>query len=54
MLQYTLYINPLPNPVALTSKVHRVWSRVQDDIADGGNIKPSSPSIDIVSQKLQR
>jgi len=27
MLQYTLYVNPLPNPVALTSEVHSVWSR---------------------------
>jgi len=41
MLQYTLYVNPLPNPVALTSEVHRVWSRAQDEIADGGNIEPS-------------
>jgi len=24
MLQYTLYVNPLPNPVALTSEVHTV------------------------------
>jgi len=24
MLQYTLYVNPLPNPVALTSEVHSV------------------------------
>jgi len=26
MLQYTLYLNPLPNLVALTSVVHSVWS----------------------------
>jgi len=53
MLQYTLYVNPLPNPVALTSEVHSVWSRGQDVIADAGNIEPSSKSIDIVSQRSQ-
>jgi len=42
MLQYTLYVNPLLNPVALTSEVHSVWSRAQDEIADAGNIEPSS------------
>jgi len=53
MLQYTLYVNPLPNPVALTSEVHSVWSRAQDEIADAGNIEPSSKSINIVSQRSQ-
>jgi len=36
MLLYTLYVNQLPNPVALTSEVHSVWSRAQDKIADAG------------------
>jgi len=49
MLQYTLYVNALPNPVALTSEVHSVCSRAQDEIADAGNIEPSSKSVDIVS-----
>jgi len=53
MLQYTLYVKPLPNPVALTSEVHSVWSRAQDEIADAGNIQPSSKSIDILSQRSQ-
>ena len=53
MLQYTHYVNLLPNPVALTSEVHSVWSRAQDEIADAGNIEPSSKSIDIVSQRSQ-
>ena len=52
-LQYTLYVNPLPNPVALTSEVHSVWSRAQDEIADAGNIKPSSKSIAIVRHRSQ-
>jgi len=54
ILQYTLYVNPLPNQVALTSEVHSVWSRAQDVIADAGNIEPSSNSIDIVSQRSQQ
>ena len=53
MLQYTLYVKPLPNPLALTSEVHSVWSCAQDEIADAGNIEPSSKSIDIVSQRSQ-
>jgi len=53
MLQYTLYVNPLPNPLALTSQVHSVWSRAQDEIPDAGNIEPSSKSIDIVCQRSQ-
>ena len=38
LLQYTLYVNPPPNLVALTSEVHSVWSRLQDEIVDAGNI----------------
>jgi len=53
MLQYTLYLDPLPNPVTLTSEVHSVWSRAQDEIVDAGNIEPSSKTIDIVSQRSQ-
>jgi len=53
MLQYTLYVNPLPNPAALMSEVHSVWSRAADEIADAGNIEPWSKSIDIVSQRSQ-
>jgi len=53
MLQYPLSLNPLPNPVAVTSEVQRVWSRGPDEIADAGNIEPSSKSIDIVSQRSQ-
>jgi len=53
MLQYTLYVNPLPNPVALMTEVHSVWSLAQDEVADAGNIEPSSKSIDIVNQRSQ-
>ena len=32
VLPYTLYVNPLPNPVAWTSEVPTVWSHGQDEI----------------------
>jgi len=51
ILLYTLYVNQLLNQVALTSEVHSVWSCVQDEIADAGNIERSLKSIDIVSQR---
>ena len=52
MLQYTLLIHPLPNLIALTSEVHSIWSRAQDEIADAGNIEPSLKSIKVVSLML--
>ena len=54
MLQYTVYVNPLPNLVAFMSEVHSVWSRAQDEIADAGNIDPSLKSIHIVSPRSLR
>ena len=53
MLQYTLYVNPHSNRVALTSEMHSVPSRGPDEIADAGNIEQSLKSIDIVSQRSQ-
>ena len=50
MLYYTLLVHPLPNPVALTSEVHSIWSRAQDKITDAGNIEPSPKCIKVVSQ----
>jgi len=47
MLQYTLYVIPLPNSVALMSEVHRVGSRSQDDITDTGNSELSLKTIHI-------
>jgi len=49
ILQYTLFINPLPAPATLMSKVHRSWLKALDDISDAGNIEPSEASIKIVS-----
>ena len=54
VLQYPLYLNPRPNPVALKSEVHSLWSRAPDEIVDAGNIEPLSKSINIVSQRSQR
>ena len=49
IFSYNLFIDPLPNPIALTSEVYRVWNRAKDEIADTGNIEPSEKSIQILS-----
>jgi hypothetical protein len=49
MLRYTLFVDPLANPVALTSEVHSIWSRAQDEFADAGNVEPSEKSLYLVS-----
>lgn len=54
MLQYTLYVNPLPNPVALPSKMLTVRRHAQDEIPDAVNIVPSSKRIHIVRLRSQR
>jgi len=54
VVQYTLYVNPLLNVVAVTSEVHSVWSCAQDEIANAGNIEQSPKRIHIVSPRSQR
>jgi len=54
IVQYTLYVNPLPNPLGLISKVHCVLSGAQDEIVDAGNIEQPLKSIHIVSGTSQR
>ncbi|PUU72521.1 hypothetical protein B9Z19DRAFT_1137381, partial [Tuber borchii] len=54
MLQYTLFVDPLPDPVTLTSAVHGVWSRAQDEIADAGNIEASEKSLDLLKYSAVR
>jgi len=49
IFRYTLFVDPLPNPIALTSEVYRVSNRGKDEIADAGNIELSEKSIHIVS-----
>jgi len=45
LLRYTLFDNPLPNPVALTSQIYTVWGKALETISDAGNIKPSQESV---------
>jgi len=46
---YTLFVDPLPNLIALTSEVYRVWNRAKEEIPDAGNIETSEKSIHIVN-----
>jgi hypothetical protein len=49
ILRYTLFVDPLPGVVALTSEVHRVWLQALEEISDAGQIEPSEESIKVVS-----
>jgi len=48
ILPYTLFDEPLPGPVALTSQVHRVWLQALNHISDSGNIEASEESVKLV------
>ena len=54
ILWYTLFVNPLPAPAVLMSKVHGVWLKALEDISDAGNIEPSVASIKIVSASAKK
>jgi len=47
---YTLFDEPLPGPVALTTQVHRVWLQELNQISDAGNIEASEESVKVVSR----
>ena len=49
MLRYTLFDNPLPNAVTLTSQVYILWGKALYEISDAGNIEPSEESVKQVS-----
>ena len=49
ILWYTLFVNPLPGPVTLTSQVHRAWLEALDHISDAENMEASEENIKIVS-----
>jgi len=49
MLRCTLFDDPLPNAVSLTSQVYIVWGKALDQISDAGNIEPSEESVKQVS-----
>lgn len=50
ILLYTLFDEPLPGPVALTTQVHRVWLQALNQISDAGNIEASEESVKVVSR----
>ena len=49
MLRCTLFDDPLPNAVTLTSQVYMLWGKALDEISDAGNIEPSEESVKQVS-----
>ena len=49
ILLYTLFVDPLPGPITLTSEVHGTWLKAVDYIADAGNMSVSEENIKIVS-----
>ena len=49
MLRCTLFDDPLPNAVTLTSKVYILWGKALDEISDAGNIELSQESVKQVS-----
>ena len=49
MLRCTLFNDPLPNTVTLTSQVYILWGKALDEISDAGNIEPSEESVKQVS-----
>jgi len=50
ILLYTLFDEPLPGPVALTTQVHCVWLQALKEISDTGNIEASEESVKVVSR----
>jgi len=50
ILLYTLFDEPLPGPVALTTQVHRVWLQALNQISSAGNIEASEESVKVVSR----
>jgi len=49
ILWYTLFVDPLPGPITLTSEVHGAWLKGLDYIADAGNMEAWEENINIVS-----
>jgi len=49
MLWYRAFDNPLPDPVALTSQIYRVWGKALQMILNAGNIDSSEESVKQVS-----
>jgi len=45
ILRYTLFDNPLPNLVALTSQIYTVGGKALETISDAANIEPWEESV---------
>ena len=54
ILRYTLFVDPLPGVVALTSEVHRAWLQVLEEVSDAGQIEPLEESIKVVNVQPDR
>jgi len=50
ILLYTLFDEPLPGRVALTTQVHSVWLQALNQISDTANIEVSEKSVKVVSR----
>ena len=51
ILWYSLFVNPLPGPVTLTSEVHRAWLEPLNYISAAENIEASEGNLQIVSRR---
>ena len=49
ILRRTLFDDPLPNAVTLTSEMYILWGKALDEISDAENIQPSEESVKQVS-----
>jgi len=50
ILLYTLFDEPLPRPVALTTQVQRVWLQALNNISNAGNVEASEESVKVASR----
>ncbi|PUU83746.1 hypothetical protein B9Z19DRAFT_1060675 [Tuber borchii] len=51
ILWYTLFVDPLPDPVTLTSQVHPAWLEALHHISDTGNMEASEENIKIIRSR---
>ena len=51
ILQYTLFVNPIPAPATLMAEVDRSWLKALDDISEAGNIEALDAILKLVSRR---
>jgi hypothetical protein len=49
ILRYTLFEDPLPNVVALTGQVHKVWDAAVARVADTEYVAPTKECVNLLS-----